>query len=483
MKIYKTKKQPSKIRPIKLQSPDASAIWLEEPELLFANGKTNTDPKVGIPLYGPRSYGTSRHKREIHCGFIGMGKSVEKAQEFLADCAEGIDGDISVAPFPGFASSRGFYSELLFDDKIVELLTTNETKEIIRIGDDKLRFEKLLSLFEMKLTILTQKDHPLDYIFLILTQELYEACRVTDYQEKGVGEVHRDLRHAFKALAMGFKVPTQILLENTILSKSSPGKKLDHKAKIAWNLCSGLYFKVGGLPWGPTGLAPDSCFVGVSFFRPLGAKSTLRTSVVQAFDENGEGLILRGHDFNWSNKEKRSPHLTEDMASSLIEMVLNRYTEERGSLPKRVVLHKSSGFEEPERKGFEAALSGIDRFDLLALSPTSDVRLLRLGKYPPLRGTAINIGKASYLYTNGYISDLASYPHGHVPSPLQITDHIGDSPLKLILSESMTLTKMNWNSADFSGLMPITLRFSRLVGDILREVADKEPEPQYKYYM
>lgn len=484
MKHYKTRNSPSRIAPIQLQSPKTSVVWLEEPELLFADGLTNTDPKVGIPLYGPRSLRTTRHKREIHVGFIGTGELIEKAKEFLLECSEGIDGDESVAPFPGFMSDRGFYSELLFDDKICEPITRSESLEILGINDEKGRFEKFLELAESKLTILTQKDHPLDFIFLVLTKELYKACRVADYFEKGVGEVHRDFRRAFKAIAMGFLKPTQILQESTILGISNRDKQLDHKAKIAWNLLTGLYFKVDGLPWGPTGLAPDSCFIGVSFFRPLGKKSTLRTSVVQAFDENGEGLILRGHDFHWNEEEGRSPHLSEELAARLIDMVLGRYQQERGSAPRRVVLHKSSRFEEAERTGFESALTKVDQYDLLALSPASDVRLLRLGKYPPLRGTAITIGKDSYLYTNGYISELASYPHGHVPSPLQITDHIGDSPLKQLLHESMVLTKMNWNSADFNGLMPITLRFSRLVGDILREVKDgNDAEPKYKYYM
>ncbi len=50
--------------------------------------------------------------------------------------------------------------------------------------------------------------------------------------------------------------------------------------------------------------------------------------------------------------------------------------------------------------------------------------------------------------------------------------------------EVLTLTKMNWNSANMDGLMPITLRFSRLVGDVLREVPDdREPQPKYKFYM
>ena len=49
----------------------------------------------------------------------------------------------------------------------------------------------------------------------------------------------------------------------------------------------------------------------------------------------------------------------------------------------------------------------------------------------------------------------------------------------------MVLTKMNWNSANLSGLMPITLRFSRLVSDVLREIPEGggEPESKYKYYM
>jgi len=46
------------------------------------------------------------------------------------------------------------------------------------------------------------------------------------------------------------------------------------------------------------------------------------------------------------------------------------------------------------------------------------------------------------------------------------------------------LTKMNWNSANMFGLMPITLRFSRLVGDVLREVPENEkPKAKYKFYM
>ena len=481
LRSHRTVRARSKIAPLQLQRPHSSTEWEDEPLLVFGDDMTHADPKVGIPLYGPRSLGTVRHKREVHIGFIGTAESVAHAQQFYAECADGIDGDEDHAPFPGCQQDRGFRCELRTDSNLVELITRHESTQIVGIRNRRQRFEAMVGLLESKLDLLTRKDHPLDYVALVLSPELYRKCRVADYYEKGIGEVHRDLRRAFKAMAMRFRKPTQILLETTT-GLSTLSRKLDHKSVIAWNLFTGLYFKADGLPWGPVGLPPASCFIGISFFRPLGQISNLRTSVVQAFDENGEGLVLRGHDFQW--EEEKSPHLSEELAGKLIEMVLDLYQQERKQLPKRVVVHKSSRYEPQERCGFESALSKVSQFDLVALSPTSEVRLIRAGQYPPLRGTAFSVGDTSYLYTSGYLASLGRYPHGHVPSPLQIADHVGDTSRTQLLRDSLVLTKMNWNSANFAGLMPITLRFSRLVGDILREVpSDQKPEPKYKYYM
>jgi hypothetical protein len=48
----------------------------------------------------------------------------------------------------------------------------------------------------------------------------------------------------------------------------------------------------------------------------------------------------------------------------------------------------------------------------------------------------------------------------------------------------MVLTKMNWNSADFSGRDPITIAFSRKVGQILAELPPgAKVRPEYRFYM
>lgn len=474
----------TKLAPLGLDQLLSSTEWFDEPSLRFAGGYTHVDPKVGIPLHGPRSLGTPRHKQEVHVGFIGPAEPVDRAQRFLSACTDGVDGDAEHVPFPGCHLDRGYRCELRMNSSLTEIITRREAQDLIELRNGRQRFEMMLGLLDDKLRLLSQRDHPLDYILVALPEDLYLDCRAVEYVERGVGKVHRDLRRAFKARAMRFLKPTQVFRDTT--TRLLPTRRqLDHESVIAWNLFTGLYFKAEGLPWGPVGLPQSSCFVGVSFFRPLGEASTLRTSVVQAFDENGEGLVLRGHDFHWDDEsEGRSPHLTEELASMLIDMVLDRYQEERRQLPQRLVLHKSSRFEDAERRGFEHALRRVSQYDLVALSRNHDVRLVRAGRYPPLRGTSFTVGDVSYLYTTGFLTSQDRYPHGHVPSPLQVIDHVGDTPRSELLREILVLSKMNWNSANMAGLMPITLRFSKLVGDVLREVsADETPQPKYKYYM
>lgn len=467
-----------------LDAPGLGAQWQAEPDLLFAGDHRHVNPKIGIPLYGPRSLDTPRHKHEVHVGFIGPAQAVRNARDYLAECAKGLDGPGYHYPFPGCSPELGYRFDLRFSDTLIEKITETEKNHLLEKGiRQKERFERALELLLAKLDLLCGKDDPLDYIVVVLTQELYSRLRVAEFTENGQ-RVHRDFRRAFKARAMKWKKPTQILLESTT-GKVKTSRSLDKDSTRAWNLFTGMYFKTGGLPWAPADLRPASCYVGVSFYHPLGESKTMRASVARAFDENGEGLVLRGQKFEWNEDENgKSPHLPREHAASLMRDVLELYQRERHQQPTRVIVHKTSRFEPDEKKGFQEGLTGVSEHDLVAVYPTSDVRLLRTGKYPPLRGTRLTIENEEYLYTTGYMPAISAFPHGHVPSPLRIVDHVDDTPTEDILREILILTKMNWNSANMDGLFPITLTFSRLVGDILREVPeDAEPEPKYSYYM
>lgn len=116
---------------------------------------------------------------------------------------------------------------------------------------------------------------------------------------------------------------------------------------------------------------------------------------------------------------------------------------------------------------------------------TRGIRFFRYGQYPPLRGTVVKLSSKNYiLYTKGYIPYLRTYPGPHIPVPLEILEHHGDSPQETVLAEILSLSKMNWNSADFGLATPITLLFSKKVGEVMASLPkDIEPQHEYRYYM
>ena len=154
------------------------------------------------------------------------------------------------------------------------------------------------------------------------------------------------------------------------------------------------------------------------------------------------------------------------------------------SLPKRVVVHKTSRFWDEELAGFEEACAIVPRKDFIALG-TQGIQFYRFGNFPALRGSWVKFSDTELLlYTVGYIPYLRTYPGPRVPRPLAILEHFGDSPWDVVLQEIMALTKLNWNTADFACSMPITIAFSKKVGQILAELPTGLPlKHEYRFYM
>ena len=471
---------------MRLTDPSLSVSYHQEPVLKFGCGRLSVSPKHGLTAFGPRTLDDDdRHPERLRLGFIGSGKSIGSAKAWIESCQAGVQGDDDNETFPGFSAEHGFYSQLVLAERLSETITTREIREVAEPRLRRDRFERAVDLLDDKLRLISERDQPPDCVVLALPDTLLEHCRVVDFRDSELGQVHRDFRRVLKSIAMKYRLPTQILLQKT--SEATPeSRNVDHKSRCAWNFFTSLYFKCGSVPWSPHGLSPGTCHIGVSFHRRSQQDNhKFFTSTAQAFDEHGEGLVLRGQDFNWdSNKLGPSPHLSADMAAGLVRNTLARYQSEMQQVPSRVVLHKSSVFWPEEREGFADALRGVHSYDLLSCNPVSDMRLLRDGQYPVLRGTQVQLGNQHLLYTTGFIPSLNAYPHGHVPSPLKVFDHVGDSPMDLLLPEILTLTKINWNTAAFSGLLPITLRSSRVVGEIMTEIPnERAPLPQFKYYV
>jgi hypothetical protein len=284
-------------------------------------------------------------------------------------------------------------------------------------------------------------------------------------------------------------IPTQLVWPRTLKLSGdggTVGERTQDAATRAWNFSTALYHKAGGSPWRLANADPGVCFVGVSFYRE--ARETnprMRTSMAQAFTSAGDGYVLRGHTFEWDESMGRSPHLDRALAANLMRDVIELYkAQNKDALPSRIVLHKTSKFWEEELSGFEDACELVPRKDFVAFGGRR-IQFYRTGDYPPLRGTYVKFSDSDLLlYTSGYVPYLRTYPGARAPQPIEVLQHIGDSPWDLMLQEILALTKMNWNTADFSCAEPMTIAFARRVGEILSEVTEGQRiRHEYRFYM
>lgn len=477
--------------------------FIEEPELEFGIGRS-VDIRFGIANYFPVDFDSPVAPRSIKVGIVGNNETIEGTTNWLEKCRNEISAKKSNQPnlfpkFPGFRLDSAFKSELILDSSLQRVISQKQLDVVIKTGDLKEKIINAVDLYLDELSYLNEKANA-DVLICAIPDAILEIGQPVseDADEDESIDFRRnkdlpDFHDMLKAKAMTLKVPIQLVLPSTYdsrkkrASRSNPAviRMLQDEATRAWNFHTALYYKSKGVPWRLLRNPSDysTCYVGVTFFRTN--DEFLRTSVAQVFNERGEGVIVRGSLARF-NKEDRQVHLEEKDATVLLVNSLNLYKKEHGTFPARIVLHKSSTYNQAEIDGFLAGASsfGIEKMNLLSIEKTF-TRLFRMGKYPPLRGTFLSLDEHQHiLYTRGSVPFFATYPGMYVPKTLGFkTELVEDTP-HFLANEILALTKMNWNNTQFDGGEPITLRASRQVGKILKYIKDGDSiMPSYRYYM
>lgn len=481
---------------------------LREPELEFRSGR-HVDIRFGIRNHGPFDRGTSSTNGTIRLGVVGTPQSVDSLLRWLDRCSAGVAAKDSKRPnlfpaFPGFGVDSPFGCSFSIDPRFRRTIPLHIITRLEGAADHNALVKDAVQIFIDELKYL---DTAVDVLICAPPAELFDlvdpgtrqvALDEDDDEEPEDPEFRSGrfvFHHLLKAQAMQLRRPVQLVRPRTYGGKTTRSqhrrktkepKSFQDEATRAWNFHTALYYKAGGVPWRLVRESSDlaTCYVGVSFYRSLD-ETTVMTSLAQVFNERGDGLVVRGGQARVL-KDDRSPHLSDVDAARVMTDALRLYRDEHKTLPARIVLHKSSHFLPDERDGFLKAIdnAGIEYCDLLSIRRTL-TRALRIGTYPPLRGTRIRPTESmDILYTRGSVPFFEAYPGLYVPRPLDIRyERIEQSP-DFLTREILALSKMNWNNTQFDGSEPITLRAARQVGSILKYLGDHESvHSRYSYYM
>jgi len=494
---------------------------LGEPDLEFGNGECHKDPKSILPIAGPFSSSQDIEPRTIQLGLVGLPGEIDPVRRWITRMHGPLISEESNAlrfrEFPG--AKTAFRCTFDIPDRFIRRINQRQYDlNSSRHPND--RFSEMLRLYKDAISTLFGDQRP-ECVLVCFSEEL-ASFRVSNprltYQEQRFLErlqyeeetgqgllfeptpeekraaaellpqaeelLFRNFHRALKAACMSQpnSVPLQVLRRQTYIdrdSKQSPATR-------AWNLGLALYYKSGNIPWRPATLKTNTCFVGVSFHHLKRRSGDLvYASVAQAFSANSEPFALKGAAVPRDQARGKQPYLREEQAATLMEDIINEYEKRIGSFPARVIVHKTSRYQPEEEEGFrKGLLSKVAGCELVWIAPTG-FRLIRRGMLQPLnRGTLCTVERESrYLFTTGYVPWWKIYPGPHIPAPVEL-GAAGETNFSERAQEILSLTKMNWNSADGVGRFPITLSFARRVGTIMTELdEDTPPNPLYRFYM
>lgn len=508
--------------------------YIPEPTLKFRYGQQLEYPRDGLYLFGPVD--SSQTLKHTHFGYIGTKDGLDRFQRWATQVSTFIPapskrrGAKAVephhVPFPGF--SEAFNASWSSQPScVIDDIDEKDLYRKIHIANRHEAIKAVVDIYVERL-IADQKrnEDPPKFWYVVVPEFIYELGRpkssvpklariqgnVTlkerdvlklatqptlfgfDEEEAEVYKYEKNFRRQLKARLLKHQIVTQIVRESTLApydflnSNNEPKRRIEDPATIAWKLCSGSYYKGGGVPWHIANMRPGVCYVGLVYKNqnPVGDPK-YSVCAAQMFLSDGEGVVFRGALGPWFHPDTKQFHLDHDAAARLVSTVLDEYKNKHGNNPTELFIHAKSSFNDPEWSGFTEACNGtgINIVGVQIADAWDQLKLFRSGAYPVIRGTALITGnKSGFLWTSGFVPRLSTYMGPDTPNPLLITIRRGEASLQTVMQDVLALTKINFNTCLFNDREPVTIRFADAIGDILIAAPlDSEPMLPFKFYI
>ncbi len=506
------------------------AIYIPEPLLEFAHGQTLEAPKDGLFLFGPLE--DTGGKSQIRIGLIGSKAGIGLARAWLNRLRLPIDGKrdddgnpVYWAPaWPGFETCFGVG---LPDQALVELeidAAQIETSIKRSVKADAVR--ATVSLFADAIRAHRQVEERQPDVWLVVVPDVVyrygrpnvspppkaEQTPSTVVKLKDAKRFFNDgdlfpetmadadiylfsnnFHNQLKAELLIDKVALQLVLESTLHDRNVPTntrrRGLQDEATVAWNFATTLYFKADAKPWALANVRPGVCYVGLVFKNDESpAANGEACCAAQMFLNSGDGLVFRGALGPWYSDKSKEYHLSEKAAKALMASVIEGYKKTHDDQPPtELFIHGRHKFNDSEWAGFQSAVPDATNLVGVRIQRKDDMRLFRpKASTPVLRGTAVIVSAhTAFLWTRGYVPRLSAYQGFETPKPLTIEICQGQGDLRQVLVDILGLTKINYNSCDFSSGVPVTLNFADKVGDILMASPQtvRSPPLPFRYYI